>query len=110
MRDGYYATCPDSTGTFARGYGGASSYVYFAGSAGNTVSFRWAGEVSQPSSMASAGLSGMIIDRGTEFVCAEFWENGYQLANSPMVYIGVNGNIFGVGSNQDIVSPTPRTG
>lgn len=102
VRDGYAATCPDSSGTFARGYGGASSYVFFYGDAGHTVSFRWAGEAGEPSSMASGGLSGMIIDRGSEFVCSEFWENGYQLAKTPMVYVGANGNIFGVGSNQDL--------
>lgn len=106
VRAGYAATCPDPTGTFARGYGGSSSYVFFTGDAGNTVSFRWAGDVSQPSSMASGGLSGMIIDRGTSFVCSAFWENGYQLAKTPLVHVGANDDIFAVGSNQDL---GPRT-
>ena len=67
-------------GTFARGSGGSSTYVNFFGDAGHTVS----------------------IDRGNDFVCSEFFENGYQLARTPMVYVGDNGNIFGVGSDQDL--------
>ncbi len=103
VRDGYGgAQCPDPSGTFARGSGGSSTYVNFFGDAGHTVSYRWAGPVSEPTSMAIGGLNGMIIDRGNDFVCSEFFENGYQLARTPMVYVGDNGNIFGVGSDQDL--------
>lgn len=105
VRDGYSGYCPDPTGTFVQGFGGSSSYVTFTGATGGAT-YRWAGPVGAPTSMATGGLSGLIIDRGTAFVCSECGENAYQLARTPLVYVDANDDVFAVGSNQNL---GPRT-
>jgi hypothetical protein len=50
--------------------------------------------------MAAGGLSGIIIDRGTEFQCSEFWNNTYQLVQTPLAYAdATNTNAYASGSN-----------
>ena len=97
------AKCPDPTGTFAKGYGGSSAYIYFTGSNGSFTAYRWSGPVSAPDSLAGGGLSGIIIDRGTEFQCSEFWENTYNLVQTPLAYAdATNTNAFATGSNEPL--------
>jgi len=94
------ATCPDPSGTFAQGYGGSSAYLYFYGDSGKITAYRWSGSTAAPDSMAAGGLSGIIIDRGTEFQCSQFWNNTYQLVQTPLAYAdATNTNAYATGSN-----------
>ena len=94
------ATCPDPSGTFAQGYGGSSAYLYFYGDSGKITAYRWAGSTAAPDSIAAGGLTGIIIDRGTEFQCSQFWNNTYQLVQTPLAYAdATNTNAFASGSN-----------
>jgi hypothetical protein len=93
------ATCPAPTGTYS--FGISSAYITFNGSDGSTLTMRWSGPVTQPTSLSQGGYGGLIADRGTTFKCSLFYDSTYAFAKSPLAYTNAKGTqAYALGSNQ----------
>lgn len=93
------AVCPAPQGTYTFG---ANTYVTFTGSDGSMVSYRLAGDATAPTTMTLIDryYDGMIIDRGGEFKCSEFFDNTYYYSLGPLgVMCGTN-EVCALGSGQ----------
>lgn len=103
LADYAYALCPSQSGTYARGTGGSSSYMYFYGSDGKQVTYRIGGPVSAPDTLTQIKngnyYNGVIIKKGESFVCSEFYDSVYNFERGPVAYQCANSKVCAAGSN-----------
>lgn len=93
------AVCPAPQGTYTFG---ASTYSTFTGSDGSMVSYLLGGTATAPTTMSLIDryYNGLIIDRGPDFKCTEFYDSTYRYAQGPLGVLCGNDEVCALGSNQ----------